>query len=129
MVAMRTSRPRRGACLCRRCALPQRGDAPRLRQIVRATKGEKLRDLPSRDTCCLEILTFNGTIGVWTTVWTAEESNASLVFAHSRRSMLSALLRPWKRRGTEEKMTGARPLTRGACPPWPSTAPPRLHAG
>ena len=26
-------------------------------------------------------------------------------------------------------MTGARPLTHGACPPWPSMAPPRLHSG
>ena len=32
------------ACLCRRCALPRRGDTPRLRQILRATKSDKLSD-------------------------------------------------------------------------------------
>jgi hypothetical protein len=42
VVSMGTRRHRRGACLCRRCALPRRGDTPRLRQILRATKSDKL---------------------------------------------------------------------------------------
>jgi hypothetical protein len=39
---MDTSRPRRGARLCRRCALEWRGETPHPRQIVHATKCEKL---------------------------------------------------------------------------------------
>ena len=39
---MGTRRPRRGLCLCRRCALPRRGDTPRPRQIWRATKCDTL---------------------------------------------------------------------------------------
>ena len=42
VVALSTRRPRSGARLCRRCALPRRGETPRLRQIVCATKCEKL---------------------------------------------------------------------------------------
>jgi len=37
MVAMGTRRPLRGLCLCRRCALHQRGNIPRPRQILCAT--------------------------------------------------------------------------------------------
>src|SRR5438105_3680962 len=44
MVPMGTRRPRRGSRLCRRCALPRRGDMPRPRQILRATKYDKLSD-------------------------------------------------------------------------------------
>src|SRR5712691_12581303 len=44
MMSMGTRRSRSGARLCRRCALPRRGDTPRLRQIVRATTCEKLSD-------------------------------------------------------------------------------------
>jgi len=44
MVSMGTRRPRRGSRLCRRWALQRRGDTPRLHQILRATKGDKLSD-------------------------------------------------------------------------------------
>src|SRR5262245_20767841 len=44
VVSTGTRRHRRGPRLCRRCALPQRGDTPRLRQILRATNGDKLSD-------------------------------------------------------------------------------------
>src|SRR5215510_1639885 len=37
-------RPRRGARLCRRCVLPGWGEMPRLHQILRATKRDKLSE-------------------------------------------------------------------------------------
>src|SRR5215471_14634368 len=44
MVAMGMRRAYRGSRLCRRCILQRRGDTPRLRQILRATKCEQLSD-------------------------------------------------------------------------------------
>src|SRR5207253_10831764 len=44
MGAMGTRWPGRGSHLCRRCALPRQGEMLRLRQIVCATKYEKLRE-------------------------------------------------------------------------------------
>src|SRR5262250_2953107 len=41
-VALGMRRPRRGARFCRRCALPRWGEMPRLRQILRAIKRDKL---------------------------------------------------------------------------------------
>jgi hypothetical protein len=41
---MGTRRPRRGARLCRRCALRRRGNRPRHRQILCATNCEKLSE-------------------------------------------------------------------------------------
>jgi hypothetical protein len=43
--SMGTRRCRRGLRLCKRCALPRRGDMPRHRQILCATKCEKLSDV------------------------------------------------------------------------------------
>jgi hypothetical protein len=42
MGSMGPRRPRRGVRLCRRCALQRRGETPRLRQILRSTKCDKL---------------------------------------------------------------------------------------
>ena len=44
MGSMGPRRPRRGVRLCRRCALQRRGETPRLRQILRSTKCDKLSD-------------------------------------------------------------------------------------
>src|SRR5262249_26518133 len=41
-MSMGLRRHRKGSRLCRRCALPRRRDTPRLRQILHATKCDKL---------------------------------------------------------------------------------------
>jgi hypothetical protein len=45
-MSMGLRRHRKGSRLCRRCALPRRRDTPRLRQILHATKCDKLSDPP-----------------------------------------------------------------------------------
>src|SRR4030095_11867853 len=62
LMSMGLRRHRKGSRLCRRCALPRGRDTPRLRQILHATKCDKLSDFYSTafsiNSLCLILVCF-----------------------------------------------------------------------